>query len=612
MLTFSKNSPYNPQQQAELALQTLSLADPLRTVHPICEAGTIMGKPWFQTTMGHEFGQSFDVTLWDDLGCNLYAAINGFNSISSRKQANLRCLNDLFFDLDMEDAHRSTATAEEIEQAKEEALELLAETIDLEALPRPTMVVWTGRGLQLHYVLDKSMAYRLRTGAVNREGILVLEKTRAALDERMKAFCAALGHGFASDPAVSDLSRICRLPGSINQAASAIYGRPVRAELLDGEGPLWAINELDAFLGVERPGKSKRENPATERQIRWLESFVGEGKLVAVPENVTIEQADALIKQLRGNVTPTCNHPANGSSDDASIAETRMREISRLQELRAVTGREEGHRHIMAFLFLNSAMLALNPDAALVEARAFNSRFNSPLKDSEITSIHSSLLRRGSSYRFTFQTVCDKLDLNGEEEALLGPARRSNGSCGRNGREVEREQAKEKTAVKKRSRNEQIAALANEGITYQAIADEVGCSRRTVCSVLADAGYRRNEHKTEECSDCPEKGTCPFADRETFKVAIGRLGKTDETEKPQVLEKCKKLSRTLRLFRWCEGYDVAATVDVAAMGESLLTEGFQLAKIGIPWRVQAVVRAVSKVEPSASAGLRPSCDSGGG
>lgn len=601
-----------------MALQTLSMTDPLRTVHPICEAGTVMGNPFFQTTMGHEFGQSFDVTLWDDLGCNLYVSVNGFNSANSRKQANLRCVNELFFDLDMEDAHRSTATPEQIEQAKAEVLALLAQSIEDGGLPRPTMVVWTGRGLQLHYVLDKSMSYRLRTGAINRNGILVLKKTRSALDERMKAFCDKAGHGFASDPAVSDLSRICRVPGSVNQAASAIYRHPVRAELLDCEGPLWSITELDAFLAVARPGKSKRENPATERQIRWLKSFVDAGKLSKIPENVTIEQADAIIKRLREDASKMNQTASKGASSAAGVAETRMCEIRRLQELRSVTGREEGHRHVMAFLFMNSAMTAIGVDAALRETLAFNARFNNPLKDSEITSIHSSLSRKGSPYLFNFQTVCDKLELDAEEEALFGGASLSNHSYGSTSRKAKREQAKKQTAMKKRSRDERIAELADQGIGYSQIAEAVSCSRRTVCSVLAGLGYHRNVCHAKECNECPERKTCPFLTRDSFKVEIGQPEKQPKTDFSQVSEKCKKLSPSLRLFKGGEGNNVEPNVGMASkMQLSYGNAGIcifpdmsvAMARVGVSWRVQA---SLSKAHFPGLTGTRPGRDPGGG
>ena len=619
MLTFSKNSPYAPKQQAELALQTLSMTDPLRTVHPICESGTVMGNPFFQTTMGHEFGQSFDVTLWDDLGCNLYVSVNGFNSISSRKQANLRCVNELFFDLDMEDAHRSTATPDQIEQAKAEALALLAQTIEDGGLPRPTMVVWTGRGLQLHYVLDKSMSYRLRTGAINRNGILVLEKTRSALDERMKAFCDEVGHGFVSDPAVSDLSRICRIPGSVNQAASAIYGRPVRAELLDCEGPLWSIAELDAFLAIARPGKSKRENPATERQIRWLESFIDAGKLSKIPEDVTIEQADAIIKRLREDAPKTKQTVSKGVSSVEGITETRMCELRRLQELRTVTGREEGHRHVMAFLFMNSAMTAIGVDAALRETLAFNARFNNPLKDSEITSIHSSLSRKGSPYLFNFQTVCDKLELDAEEKALFGDASLSNRSYGSTSRKAKREQAKGQTAMKKRSRDERIAELADQGIGYSQIAAAVSCSRRTVCSVLAGLGYRRNVCRAKECNECPERNTCPFLPRDNFKVEIVQPEKQSEADFSQASEKCKKLSPSLRLFGGGKEDSVEPNVDMASRVEpsygntgsfnTFPDTSLAMARVGVSWRVQA---SLSKTHLPGLTRMRPGRDPGGG
>lgn len=390
---------------------------------------------------------SFDVTAFD--GFDSYVNVNGFCS-RRRTEGNLRHVNSLMFDLDVEAAHRGELTGMALEGAKESGLSLIASAIRSSRLPRPTMVVDTGRGLQLHYVLERTASYRQASGEVNKPLLAVVERARSGLASLLREVCDVPGCELSLDERASDLSRLCRIPGSTNTHSAS------RSALLSCDGPLWSLGSLLRFAPVRsrRAGSRQAGNTSCGRG----DSF-----------------GDPLASEL--------------------LCRLRMSKLRSLRDYREARGGCTGTRNELVFCFVNSVFPLYGPSKALELGREFNNAFSEPLSDGEVRASVSGISRNGV-YRFSRRRLAEHVCLTEEEERAVGffdlPT----------AKEARRKAEKSRRAKAKGARDARMLSLAKEGLAYESIAKEVGVSRRTVCAVLGKAGYSRRRRVARKATTC--------------------------------------------------------------------------------------------------------------
>ena len=163
---------------------------------------------------------------------DVYVSVNAFNGW--RNVAMVRELNAVFVDVDL----GRRATKKDIRQA--------AELLQTEKLPFPSMVVETGRGIHLYWLIERA------------------KKDRLALWQTVENKLVATLKPMGADPAAKDAARMLRLVGTVNSKT----GQFVTGNLYDNKR--WKLEELAfAVLGDQAAAKTAKRR---ERRVISLEA----------------------------------------------------------------------------------------------------------------------------------------------------------------------------------------------------------------------------------------------------------------------------------------------------------------------------------------------------
>lgn len=358
---------------------------------------------------------------------SVYMSRNGFVG-SRRDAAHVRQLNAMMFDIDCHDL--------DFERNVPVALQVFQGAVSSGVLPRPTMLVNTGRGIQVYYVLERSTSARRKDGSANEAGLSYFHDVEVGL---ARAVCATFSDavGVTFDPSALDFARVGRVPGTYNPKAGRM------CELLE-TGPFHDLAGLSKFA-IDDPSppcpKVRKRLPSTSSTL--------------------------MRKRLAG--------------------------IERLQGHRDYDCR--GSRENMCFVYYNTATQIHGPQRALDLTLRFNARFAYPLPPTDIEQIartvDSVVIRYGRHagetgfYPLSAKSVVDKLMMTDDEMQAIGFF----GSE----RKRKRAHATLRRKAARDSRNERIVHEYKMGRTLNQVANIVRCSRRTVASVLSSKGISRHD-----------------------------------------------------------------------------------------------------------------------
>lgn len=355
-------------------------------------------------------------TGWEDT----YVTVNGFFS-HERTAERCRQVNAMSFDVD---AHgEGGATPAEIAEA-------VMSAVRKGNLPEPTMLVNSGRGVQLHYVLRHSIPCYLTP---NEDGQPMRnEKALAFFTDVRRRLAAALDSvieslsGVENDRSVFDLAHVFRVPGTFN-SRSQTYCQLVHLN----EDRLYALKELKA--------------------------------LSPEPERASSEAAAPRSAKFR-------------SLKFDRVAMHRMRKVEELRDLRDHTPGGRGctdlARNNMTFVFCNAAVQVYKHKRAIELTHEFNAGFRTPLAASEVDAVIKSVTKNGP-YRIGAQKLVDEfLRMSSEEMEAVKLFSTS--------RQIEREAAKAATREKRAKRDEEVLELLSRGLSQGKTAEIVGISRATV------------------------------------------------------------------------------------------------------------------------------------
>lgn len=362
-----------------------------------------------------------------DHNADWYLSRNGFTQ-RSRKSERLRQVNAFMFDLD---CHQGNARV-----AVSEGIHAIEAAVRKGILPDPTMIVDTGRGLHLYYVLDRSLPYRLRGGYYNEKGISFFRDVESKLLAALQQVLLGVP-SLEIDTAVFDFSRVGRIPGTYNIAAGR-YAKLVSCSKL-----FYTLSQL-------------------------ADACVMGASLVSAMQSS---------KQASGaSASQNCSRSRFVVFD--KLALSRVGKIYMLQELRGFDC--TGDRELMCFCLYNSAVQIFPHKNDAVEKLAeFNARFIQPLSDQVLSQIARSVDKIGF-YKMSAATIVSKLKMSVQEIECT--------SFFESRRMIERRKAKLATAEKRARRDALILSLyALPGETMQSVAQKVGVCKRTVANVVKRA-----------------------------------------------------------------------------------------------------------------------------
>lgn len=366
-----------------------------------------------------------------------YVTVNGF---AGRRRDTNRCrqVNAIMLDVDAHEGNHATA----VPVLRHE----LSRAVEENRMPTPNIVVDTGRGLQVYYVLEKSVPYRLKSGAVNESVLAFVADVRQLVSRLMETEVAAHTPGAQVDASVSDLARVARIPGSYNSAADR------RAKLVATSRNLWTLTALKDACAIRT---------STPKRLRA-------GKRAAV------YRFDRL-------------------------------QMSRMSKIEDLVGYREQHngcngtRDLILFTYYNSATQVVGPQEALKRTKSLNRRFMEPLPEQDIeqiaATVDSNVVMYGSErgkkgfYPLKMDNVIAKLRLTPEEITAL--------DFFASKRTSERAAQKKKTAQKRAERDRAICKLYANGLTQAQVAEKVSCSTGTVSKVVRTNKTKFNSAKQQ-------------------------------------------------------------------------------------------------------------------
>lgn len=367
-------------------------------------------------------------------GESVYMTRNGFVG-GKRDSDRCRQVNAMMFDIDCHTADFRENVPKVISALDRAVLE--------GSIPAPNMVVDTGRGVQVYFVLAASISYRVANGALNDMGLAYYKDVEEALANTLRQVVEPL-EGVQFDASVLDYSRVGRVPGTYNPKARR-----------------WCtlVSANDAYYSLKELKKYGSKNPFSH-----------------------IKRTQSIRTRRR-----------------SGLLGARLGGVERLQAHRGYDC--VGSRENMCFVYYNTATQIYGPEKALSLTHEFNSKFASPLPPSDIEQISKTVdgnvvlygAHQGEQgfYPLRAATVVEKLFMTSQEmEAIkfFGTKRQ----CDRAAQKARNHAAKEK-------RNARIVEKFKMGKTQEAIAAEIGCSKRTVAAVLKENGVKRaDRYSTKE------------------------------------------------------------------------------------------------------------------
>jgi hypothetical protein len=424
--------PSEPALQAASFFETLAHDDRNSTY---ILARRDRGGRWSETP----FTVSEGLPDMSDRDSDWYVTHNGFRG-SHRRAGEARQINAIFFDVDCHSGDFASVVPLLVGR--------LEDAFAADALPRPTMVVSTGRGVHLYYVLRRSTPTGRRGGRSNDRGISFVGDVTRRLSLVLRSVVGGID-GAEVDDAVYDFARVGRVPGTFNTRSRTM------CRLIQNSGRLWELQELGRYRVSEASGGTAAADSARQSSSRRG-------------------------RRSRGAFEP--------------VLASRLRGLQELMSLRR--GRCEGHRDNMDFVYYNTATQIYGPEKASHLLEAFNRQFEHPLPQADLDQIRRTIdsvtIRFGAHagehgyYPLSRENVIGRLGISEEEIALTGFLMSS--------KQRARAESKRSTSRRRALRDDEICRLYSQcGLTQAAIAKRIGCSLRTVSSVTSRRGAKRGK-----------------------------------------------------------------------------------------------------------------------
>lgn len=382
-----------------------------------------------------------------------------YNSIATfrtthRSGDNIEVITEHYIDIDN---HLSPFTKA---QAVNFVEDVLKPTFDI-SLPEPSQIVFTGRGLQLHFFLK------------NADDIIKWQHTQNALLERVQAICyksdALLeANGLEIDRACKDAARVLRTVGTRN-SKSGTY-----AELIYSTRAAYTQDEIIGNYNLTW----------TTEKGRYKGKKHNLSDLKGLSKNQVLKASQKELKKFK---------PYSRLYSKETLNQERKSDLVRLITQRNIKGINEGYRNNLISIYVQLARETVNDAAALVDTvLELNNYFNSPLGENEIIAWCRSAFAK--QLYFTNKYIIEKLGISIEEQEQLvtiisRPVKNAR-YYGKNREKVlsranDRYRPTKTVNTMKRNTNKATARqLKEQGETVTAIAEKLNLSRKQVTRYL--------------------------------------------------------------------------------------------------------------------------------
>ena len=368
---------------------------------------------------------------------NLYLSLQTFCAPFRRAETLFR-LNAIGYDIDFH--HKQAITPEYIMSAFHD---LEIRVFNQNILPPPSLAIFTGRGLQLLYLLE----------SLPKQGLPLWKLVGEAMADRLREGLSSTASVVMGelDANYSDTTRVLRIPGTYNTEAkrySHIIDQddlPPMRYRLDGLRDAY-LPELMPKLKTAKPLASPREK-----------------KLISLYNTFSLHMA-------------------------------RLDDVVTLREMRKATDLPEDCRRRMVFLYRYWSCFCVGTETALEAAQAFNRGFMCPLPEKTVQADTESAERayakwqedRKKGYNYRNTTLIELLGITLEEQrglkTIIGAEVKTERQKAKGWYHDKRDKAR---TSNKQARDGQILALHSTGVAIKEIVRITGIARNTVRRIIA-------------------------------------------------------------------------------------------------------------------------------
>lgn len=363
----------------------------------------------------------------------------------------------------------------------DKAWEIIKRDYIREKVPPPSLVVMSGRGLHLYWLLAEHPKALPRWNMV---------------EDRLVEIFKPLG----ADSSATDAARVLRLAFTVNTKCGKM------AEIIAVNDIVYTISELLSALDIKRLDLSAQEAtlPATKKQIEWA-TYIAQQLGIPVPDFNNRYETAMFIKNNKDRV-PCRKHKKTFQGEDFSL----RRQIDALIALVPFRTGVDCKRELILFMLRGLiAMETGDYEYALKKTLEVNRMFKHRLDEKEVirtTASAEKKLKEGKGYRFKLSTMIDRLDITEEEKNAI-PYFRSPGTLTRKERNRAahlarlRKQGKRTKTEQVKERRKDIEKLLSEGVSHAEIREKLKISERTLGYDIAAIKEERIALDNAEISD---------------------------------------------------------------------------------------------------------------
>lgn len=363
----------------------------------------------------------------------------------------------------------------------EESRALATAILEREDLPEPTLIEFSGHGLQLFYELKDATNIPLWKLYQNE----IVEKFECILDEIQEHTLTELSSlieltGIHID-ALKDVSRVGRVPDTANikYKNNVVYSRDMYKS-----NQVYTLEDLHMYKVFE--------------EVPTCEPF----NVYNVTNTELKEMREQAIKSNTKGVSQKLRYYLE------TIIATRIEDLETLIKVRNRSGITDGYRNKLVFIYTATlSSLGYSKQDAWQELEILNELFTQPLSKKELNNCLNTCYEKKlrafkndmrvlerTYYKFKTQTIIDMLDIAESEQEelkiLIGKKVRNRRDWSKNGtkykakRRKKYAQATESKRKNKEKRNKEILDLSKQGLTQREIALKINVSLGTVNKIL--------------------------------------------------------------------------------------------------------------------------------
>ena len=375
---------------------------------------------------------------------NFYTTVNTFNK-PQRTSENMRYRTAFFLDIDL---HTKSGDYDVLLDArKKETAAVLEDAFDKGQLPIPTMIVDTGRGYAMYYVLKHSIANTPKAAKIQNFFNLIYNQLAKKTNQLLSAAKNPLVGSV--DMKVYDNARLCRIPGTYNAKA-------------------------DEMCKVSYINYDQNGTP-TYFELSDIASFV------LSPKQTTKAQ----------NVKPTRKTRAEVKDSGLGFCYARVQMLEKLQTMRG-SGCDNNCREQMLFILYNTLVPVYGTKEAFARIEEFNAKFTTPLSEKELKNVPNSAAKVTGNdghvgyYKLTNKYIVTSLGMTKDEIKVIG--------LGKKRRDKERQAKREEKMATLAKIEDLLRNTTSDTMTYAQIAELNHVSEITVKRFAKKLGIVRHAY----------------------------------------------------------------------------------------------------------------------